>query len=189
MLKDFFYTFLSAIAGVFIGVLWSTWRANSKEKKNQKARAALIETVQDIVQLVTQASQQFQSGQPNFPLGIQRASALCDRISEFRDKTLRGEIEGFISHCSHYNSKIIVVNSAYMTTLVTGHSAAALAPYSTMMVEHLQKILGWAKTVIEKLKKENNKAMQPIPVAVTPPACARVASSTSMADLYVQQKK
>lgn len=33
------------------------------------------------------------------------------------------------------------------------------------------------------MKKEPNKAMQPIPVAVTPRAIARVAPSTFMADL------
>jgi hypothetical protein len=129
--------------------------AANQRKKDKEARFALTRTIEDIVRLATQAEAQFKVGQPNFPLGIQQASVLSDRISRFKDEQLREDVEGLIYQCSHYNAKLTVVNSAYMTSLITKGSAAVLSDYSSMMIQHLQQIVGWAKSVIEKLKKED----------------------------------
>ncbi|HVS53603.1 MAG TPA: hypothetical protein VHD62_14705 [Opitutaceae bacterium] len=154
--KDYWYAFVSAILGCVGGIQWAKWQMAAKQKKtDHEARIALLGAIEKILQLSVQASAQFQSGQPNFPLEVQRASFLCDRVSQFQDPAVRDEIEGLIYQCSHYNAKLTVVNSAYMTTLITNTSPAILSAYSSMMVQHLQQIVGWAQPIVAKLKKEN----------------------------------
>ena len=154
--KDYWYAFVSAVFGCIGGIQWAKWRAAKNQKKaDQETRRALLVAMQNIVQLATQARAQFQTGQPNFPLETERPSFLCNRVSHFRDSTLRGEVEGLIYQCSHYNAKLMVVNSAYMTSLVTNTPQAFLAAYSAMMVQHLGQIIGWANPIVAKLKAED----------------------------------
>ena len=154
-LKDYWYAFVSAILGCLGGITWAERQAKYERlRKNRVARDALIQAIELIVQLANQASSQFRSGYPNFPLEIQRAATLCNQIAEFNDKNLRGEIEGLLYQCSHYNAKLTVVNTAYMTSLVTNTSPAILAGYSGMMIQHLSQIIGLAQAAVDGLKKE-----------------------------------
>ena len=156
-LRDYWYATVSAVIGCLIGIQWAkAQQKRQRAQKDKESRAALLVAIDRILNLAGQAIEKFENGgQPNFPLEHHRPALLCDRVSEFRDKYLRGEIEGFLYQCSHYNAKLTTVNAAYMTALVTKSSSPLLKDYSDMMARHLKEIIGWSKPVIEKLKKED----------------------------------
>lgn len=155
-LRDYWYTTVGAVIGCLIGIRWAKAQQRREQaKKDDESKVALLLAIDRIVNLAGQAIAKFEEGgQPNFPLEHHRPALLCDRVSTFSDKDLRGEIEGFIYQCSHYNAKLTTVNAAYMTALVTKSTAPFLKEYSDMMARHLKEIIGWSNPIIEKLKKE-----------------------------------
>jgi hypothetical protein len=157
-LKDYYYAILGAGIGAWIGITVEKQREKRKRRlADQNARLGLKAALEKIVELAGQARNEFQKNrQPNFPLETQRAAVLCDRISVFRDTTLRTAIEGLLYQCSHYNAKLLVVNSAYMTALISNaNTAAIMDPYSTMMIQHLQEITDWTQSILDRLPKES----------------------------------
>jgi hypothetical protein len=157
--KDYYYAILGAGLGAWIGITVEKLRAKKKQRLiDRNARLDLTGALQKNIELIDQAIDRFQTqGQPNFPLETQRAAVLTDRISVFRDQNLRTHIEGLLYQCSHYNAKLLAVNSAYMTVLMNQGNPALLDPYSQMMIKHLQEIRDWTKEALAGLGNEENK--------------------------------
>ncbi|MGJ8654064.1 MAG: hypothetical protein ACSHX8_12390 [Opitutaceae bacterium] len=154
--SDYWYATISAIIGCFGGI---TWAKRQSEKETQKidheSKSDLISAIEKLIELADQSEMQwFGNGVPNFPLENQRIISLTERISHFKDSGLRTALEGLVYQCSHYNNKLVVVNSACLDAILHDSHTETLDLYKTDMEEHAEKIVGWAKSALETLKQE-----------------------------------
>lgn len=153
--SQYWYAIVSAGIGAGLGIWWANCRfAKQTKSADAAAKLALSVVLNRITELAVQAHGQFQGGQPNFPLETERAAHICNKISNFRNADLRAAIEGLLYQCSHYNGKLVVVNSAFMTVLVQQGNPAILGPYSQMMIKHLDQIIADSKAVRARVDAE-----------------------------------
>jgi hypothetical protein len=155
--KDYWYAGVSAALGCAGGIAWA-WRsaARIQRNKDRENKVALVQALERTRQLANDTVAAFQANQqPSYPLEVQRVGMLTDRVSDFSTAGLRGELEGLVYECSHYNAKLPVVNTAFvLSNLVPGIDPANVTPYRTMMRDHAQNIVGWADDALAHLQTD-----------------------------------
>jgi len=157
-LKDFFYTFLSAIAGVVIGVVWTEWRAATKEKKRKKEELRLLrEVLLESKKLATQALQQYQArttppGIPNFTLDVSGLVRRVDRLQGLVPSAMIAAVDGLRYQMEHASIKMVTIYQM----AASGQNAVAHPEYASCQA-HLGQIVGWVDQRLEDVALEESK--------------------------------
>ena len=154
--KDYFYATISAAIGCWGGIRWANKKAKERQEQiDAESVLSLIAAFEKTRKLAQDAALLWaQKGSPNFPLENQRIISLCERVSKFKDSELRTAIEGFVYQCSHYNSKLTVVNIACLDAILHNNHTDLLGLYKSGMKKDAEDIFGWSSSALEKLKKE-----------------------------------
>ena len=152
LFKDLFM----AALGTGLGIGWSLREARKQQTRlDLDSIISMIAAIEKIKEHCENATKAWENQKdPNFPLEGQRLGVLNERISRYSDVDLRTEIEGLAYQCSHYNSKLAVVNSVCVTAHVNNTQSSLLNAYRNDMKTHAGKICEWATSALEKLKKE-----------------------------------
>jgi len=155
-IKDYWYATISAMIGCLGGIAWANRKTGQAQKLiNRESIDSLIKAFEKTRDLSKSAETAWlQRGSPNFPLENQRIISLSERVSKFKDSELRTAIEGFVYQCSHYNSKLLVVNNACLDAILHNSHTDLLDLYKSGMKEDAAKICEWGTSALEKLKKE-----------------------------------
>lgn len=164
--KDYWFMIVGTALGTFAGWKLAVAQARADQRqKDAEAKTALIVALEDLINLSKRSAEEFKKGgQPNFPIDYQRASVLCRRVSQFRQEGLRKEIDDLLYQCSHFNSKLLVVNSTFMIALMekerTGQAIPPLmTKYNEMMAKHAADIAtDWAPKALAKLRSEQTSS-------------------------------
>jgi hypothetical protein len=155
--KDFFYTFLSAISGVVIGVLWTEWRSSCRERKRRKVELALLRSaLMEAKELVKQAIAQYKTpskppGVPNFTLDVSGLIRRVERLQGLVSSPLLAAVDRLRFQMEHVSLKMITVYH-----LAASGNNVLTHPEIASCQAHLEMIEGWINDRLEDITVEEH---------------------------------
>jgi hypothetical protein len=149
--KDYFYAFVSALAGVVLGILWSEFQFWRKARNHRKAvRQGFLDAFADVSRLVTQAIGQLEDvqagrqnpvgGIPNYTLDSLALVRLLERADGALPHSVLREIDGLRYQIGHIENKMQMLYSIAANS--GSHTAVAHHEFASVLA-HLKMAVGW----------------------------------------------